>query len=379
MLDKDTIDKLTILRKSLHSYPEIAGEEFETQKQIIRFLTEETKAEIQKVANTGVIATFNGSTVGPTVMIRGDIDALPIAEINNFEHRSTIEGVSHKCGHDGHTCILLGLAVLLSKEPIVKGKVMLLFQPAEENGMGAEAVLNDASFKNITIDYAFALHNLPGYALHEIVVKENEFTANVKSIIIQLKGKTSHAAEPEKGNNPSLAIAELLQYADQITLNKPEEKDFFLVTPIHINMGELAYGISAGYGEVHFTIRSWSTALMAEKSAALEDFIQQTCVSHQLESETSWTQVFAANINHPKAVESIRTAAINKHYKITERSYPFKWGEDFGLFTQKFKGAMFGIGAGIETPALHNPDYDFPDEILPTGIHMFHQIIKTLN
>lgn len=379
MLDNNNINQLTTVRKLLHAHPEISGEEFETQKLIISFLEEKTDAEIQKVAGTGVTATFNGTIIGPTVMIRGDIDALPIIETNNFEHQSTIKGVSHKCGHDGHTCILLGLAILLSKESITKGKVILLFQPAEENGKGAQAVLKDVAFKNINIDYAFALHNLPSYPLHEIVVKENEFTDNVKSIIIKLNGKTSHAAEPEKGINPSLAIAELLQYANQVTFNDPTAKDFFLVTPIHITMGELAYGISAGYGEVHFTIRSWSTALMEEKSAALVGFIKQTCKAHQLEPEISWAQIFVANMNHPKAVEIIRDVAHKNHYKITERSYPFKWGEDFGLFTQKFKGAMFGIGAGIDKPALHNPDYDFPDEILPTGINMFYNIIKKIN
>jgi len=379
MLEENIIEELTVIRKSLHSHPEISGEEYETQKQIIRYLTAKTTAKIQEIANTGVIATFNGLAVGPTVMIRGDIDALPITETNNFEHRSTISGVSHKCGHDGHTCNLLGLAVLLSKEPITKGTILLLFQPAEENGMGAEAVIKDKTFKNINIDYVFALHNLPGYPLNQIVVKDNEFTGNVKSIIIKLNGKTAHAAEPEKGHNPSLAIAELLQYADQITLNEPAKKDFFLATPIHLNMGELAYGISAGYGEVHFTIRSWSSTLMEEKSTALVNHIEQVCKLHNLEPEISWTQVFVANINHPKAVESIRNAAKNNGFMVSERLYPFKWGEDFGLFTQKFKGAMFGVGSGIDTPSLHNPDYDFPDEILPTGINMFHQIIKTLN
>lgn len=379
MLDNKIISQLTEFRKSLHANPEISGEEFVTQKEIIHFLKTETDAETKKVATTGVVATFNGKEKGATILIRGDIDALPIAEINDFEHRSKIEGVSHKCGHDGHTCILLGLAILLSKQPIAKGKVLLLFQPAEENGMGAKKVLGDVAFKNLTIDYAFALHNLPGYARHEIVLKENEFTGNVKSVIIKLSGKTAHAAEPEKGINPSLAIAELLQYANQITFNEPSEKDFFLATPIHVNMGELAYGISAGYGEVHLTIRSWSTALMEERSTTLVNYIKQIGTSHQLNPEITWTQEFVANINHVNAVENIRSAANQNGYNITERMYPFKWGEDFGLFTQQFKGAMFGLGAGKETPALHNPDYDFPDEILPTGINMFYQIIKNLN
>ena len=220
MLDCITINLLTQFRKSLHAYPEISGKEFETQKKIICFLEEKTETEFYKVANTGVMVIFKGNDPGPTVMIRGDIDALPINETNTFEHRSKIKGVSHKCGHDGHTSILLGLAILLNQEPIIKGKVLLLFQPAEEIGMGAESVLNDTVFNNYNIDYSFALHNLPGYPLHQIVVKDNEFTANVKSIIIKLSGKTSHASEPEKGINPSTAIAELLLYANLLDIQR---------------------------------------------------------------------------------------------------------------------------------------------------------------
>ncbi|MBU2018730.1 MAG: amidohydrolase, partial [Bacteroidetes bacterium] len=335
MLNENILRQLTKIRKKLHANPEISEEEYETQKEIITFLSKETNAEIQKVANTGVLATFKSGKEGPTVLIRGDIDALPISEINEFEHRSMNPGVSHKCGHDGHTAILLGLAFLLSKEAPTKGTVLLLFQPAEENGMGAKGVLADPTFQNVKLDFAFALHNLPGFDRHEIVVKEQEFTGNVKSIIIQLNGKTSHAAEPEKGINPSLAIAELLQYADEITLNEPADKNFFLVTPVHLNMGDLAYGISAGYGELHFTIRSWSTELMATKCDALVQFIQQTCAAHQLKAGISWTQEFSANINHPEAVQHIRNASEKENYKLTETKYPFKWGEDFGLFTQQ--------------------------------------------
>ena len=152
MLDNNFITQITTLRKSLHANPELSGKEFQTQEKIIRFLTKETNSVIEKIAHTGVIATFNGTSDGLTVMIRGDIDALPIIETNDFKHRSIIEGVSHKCGHDGHTAILLGLALLLGKQNILKGKVILLFQPSEENGTGAKAVLEDVAFKNIKID-----------------------------------------------------------------------------------------------------------------------------------------------------------------------------------------------------------------------------------
>ena len=377
-MHKQQIELLTTMRKDLHAHPEISEHETATQERIINFLQKHTKAKISKIAKTGVLASFNSEVDGSTVMIRGDIDALPIQETNTFKHRSKVDGTSHKCGHDGHTTILLGLAIKLTEEPIKSGNVLLLFQPAEENGMGAQAVISDTKFKQQHIDYVFALHNLPGFPKHEIVVKENEFTANVKSIIIKLNGKTAHAAEPECGYNPATAITEILRYAEDNTHNEPKSPDFFLMTPIHVTLGEPAYGISAGYGEVHLTIRSWSTELMDKQCTALETFINEACEQHNLNDEISWTQVFHANINHPEAVDIVKTAAHKKQLTISNATNPFKWGEDFGLFTQQFKGAMFGLGSGENTPALHNPDYDYPDEITPTGVSIFHSIITEL-
>ncbi len=378
MLNTTQLIKLTNIRKTLHAFPEVSENEFQTQKRIINYLSQINTPSIQKVGNSGVLVTYKGNQSGPTIMIRGDIDALPIIEVNEIEYKSTSEGVSHKCGHDGHTTILLGLAEVLSEQTITKGKVLLLFQPAEENGMGAEAVLNDDAFRDAKIDYVFALHNLPGYKSNEIVVKENEFTANVKSIILKMNGKTAHAAEPEQGYNPSMAISEILKFANIISYNKPADKDFFLMTPIYATMGDLAYGISAGYGEVHFTIRSWNTELMKQRSNEIVSFMEETCKKYNQKPNISWTQIFRANINHPAAVALVRNAARQNNLELTERKYPFRWGEDFGLFTQKYKGAMFGLGAGISTPALHNPDYDYPDEITETGIKMFYQIIQQI-
>ncbi|CAM1352760.1 amidohydrolase [Tenacibaculum ascidiaceicola] len=370
---KDTLEKI---RKELHKFPEVSEKEYETKKRIQAFLKEHTSCDVLPVAKTGLLAIFDGNKEGKTVMLRADIDALPIQEINSFEHKSVNEGVSHKCGHDGHTAILLGVAKLLTEKPLHKGKIVLLFQPSEENGRGAQSVLEDSSFKELNIDYAFALHNLPGFTKQEIVVKENEFTGNVKSVVITLEGKTAHAAEPEKGFNPANAIAEILHFIKQETKNTPEDSDFFLATPVHITMGEKAYGVSAGYGEVHLTLRSWSTSLMNEKQQKIEQLLQKLEEKEKLNINTSWFEEFYANKNHKEAVDYIKKAATKQKLLINEINTPFKWGEDFGLFTQQFKGAIFGLGAGKDTPALHNPDYDFPDEVTVTGAQLFYNILK---
>ena len=368
------------IRKHLHAYPELSNEETNTSQFIFNFLKERTKAnEVLRISTTGILAVFLGKQQGKSILLRADIDALPIEEINPFKHRSTVLGVSHKCGHDGHTTILLGVALELSKKPVYKGKVYLLFQPAEEIGIGAKTILSTDFFKEISIDYVFALHNLPGFPLHQIVIKQNVFTAYVVSMIIKIKGKTSHAAEPEHGKNPANALAQIIKKADNLVYNNPSSANFFLITPIFIHLGDLAYGVSAGAGEIHFTIRAWDKELATKQCSALEDFIKEVCFSEKLNFTVSWTQEFEATVNNNEAVDLIKQSAQKKELSLNELNTPFKWGEDFGLFTSCFKGAMFGIGSGEKSPALHNPDYDFPDEIIATGITLFYEILNQAN
>ncbi|KIX20405.1 amidohydrolase [Flavobacterium sp. 316] len=371
--------ELIQLRKELHQYPEISGNEKETAKRILTFLSHYSPDTIiTKLGGEGILATYNGKEKGKTILFRCELDALPIHEINSFSHQSVYEDVSHKCGHDGHMAILCGLAKELYQNPIEKGTVLLLFQPAEEDGNGARRVSNDKKFKEIKPDYAFALHNLPGFKKRQIIVKEHTFTCAVNSMIIKLRGKTSHAGEPENGINPALAISEIINRFDAIIKNDVTQPDYCLITPIYINMGEKAYGVSAGYGEIHFTIRSNSNLQMRTIETHLESIIQSIASKHKLELNIDWTQSFQANENNVEAINIIREAASKNRFDILEKEEPFTFGEDFGLFTQKFKGAMLGLGSGEKTPSLHNPDYDFPDEIIETGIKLFHQITKDI-
>jgi amidohydrolase len=257
--------------------------------------------------------------------------------------------------------------------------VSVLFQPAEENGEGAKAMLEDSKFDKHHPDYIFALHNLPAYRLHDIVVKENTFTAAVTSILIELKGRTSHAAEPEHGDNPALAIAEIIQECIALENNHADREDMKVITPVFIEMGEKAYGISAGEGSVHFTIRCWNDENLLQFQNQIEDISKRIGKTHKLNISFDYTQTFHANQNNTEATDLVRNSAKEQKLNLTERGYPFKWGEDFGLFTSKFKGCMFGLGSGETMPALHNPDYDFPDELIPTGVKIFSGIIKQIN
>jgi len=369
--------QLRQFRRVLHANPEVSGNEKHTARRVLAFLSECNPDELLGgIGGNGIIATWESGKPGKELVFRAELDALPIQEINAFDYASLTSAVSHKCGHDGHTTILCGLAQYLMQHKPATGRVRLLFQPSEENGEGAQAMLNATKFQEVKPSYIFALHNLPGFPLHQVVVKEGTFTASVNSIIINLEGKTSHAAEPEHGINPALAVAAILQKTSQLANNNPEQDTMQVVTPVFIELGEKAYGISAGNASVHLTLRCWNDENLQQLEEAVQDVVHKIGKQFKLKVEFEFTQTFHANVNHHEATQCVRVAASELNLNIVEKAFPFKWGEDFGLFTSRFHGCMFGIGSGIDTPALHNPDYDFPDALTETGVRIFSEIIN---
>ncbi|NMM46986.1 amidohydrolase [Marinigracilibium pacificum] len=375
---KVKIDDLIRFRHTLHKHPELSDHEKYTQNRILKRLEVLNTAKISPIGHTGVLVTFTGTENGPEVMIRGDIDALPIQEESDLEYKSVNDGVAHLCGHDGHTAIILGVCKLLDQSGIKKGKVHVVFQPAEENGHGAKAVIEDPQFKNVSPDVVYALHNIPGVRKSKVLCKQGSFSCAADSIIIKLKGVTAHAAEPEHGINPMGYIGKMIDEFEKLQNPDLSSNDFQLLTPVYTHVGNKSYGVSAGYGELHYTLRTRLNARMAGLKKSVLDIIEEIC-KDKITYEIEWTESFFANVNDEHAVNSIKTAADKSGLEYEEIELPFKWGEDFGLFTDRFSGAMFGIGAGFETSALHNPDYNFPDDIIRPSIDMFMNLIDDKN
>ncbi|MBI1343395.1 MAG: amidohydrolase [Terrimonas sp.] len=371
--------QLTPLRHWLHQHPEISGQEKNTADHVFSFLqTCNPDQLVRHIGGEGILALFDSGLPGPVILCRSELDALPIRETNDIAHRSVMENTMHACGHDGHTAILCGLAKRLSANKPALGKVYLLFQPAEETGEGAKKVMEDEQF-NIRPDFVFALHNLPGFASGNIVIKQGLFSAAVQSVILKLMGKTTHAAEPESGINPALAISEMICLADRLKNQDPASEAYSLVTPIQIRMGSAAYGTAAGEGELHYTLRCRDQVHLDQLREQLVEGCHQIALTHGLSFSFELLQTFYANNNHAAANQLVKNAALDLGYTVEEREIPFQWGEDFGYFTSSFKGCMFGIGAGKNHPALHNPDYDFPDDLLDKGVNMFNRIIQLLS
>jgi amidohydrolase len=367
------------LRQRLHAHPEVSNEEYKTAEIIKGYLTRYNPSDIiEGLGGSGVAAVYSYPNPGKTIVIRCELDALPIQEQNDISYRSTYDGVSHKCGHDGHMAIVSSLAAWLDSGPINNGKVVLLYQPAEENGQGADRVLQDERFRALQPDHIFALHNLPKEPMHQILLMTKGFSAEVQSLIIRLTGKESHAAEPEHGINPTLAISKIAQELVNLGKSNPQSDSFAVLTPVHINVGQPSYGISPGAGEIHYTIRTWTKDKMKLLKYNITEIVSDISRTHQLQDNIEWLEYFPASINDADSNEIVKLAAITNGYDITEKNYPFKFGEDFGWYAAHYKTSIFGLGAGVDTPALHNADYDFPDELISTGSDMFKAIVRSI-
>ena len=274
--------------------------------------------------------------------------------------------------------IVAGLIFWLKMQAFKRGRVILLFQPAEEIGRGARRVLEDRKFLELETDFMFALHNIPGITLHHIVVMDKGFSAEVQSFSVSIAGRESHAAEPENGINPALAISEMISAFSKLNVGDPLRENFAVVTPVHLCLGQKSYGISPANGELDYTIRTWDAQHMKILKTNIEDICNHVCSAQRLKHKVSWFEYFPGSQNDEECNQNVILAAQENSYDIIRRPYPFKFGEDFGWFSQKYKSAMFGIGAGLHTPSLHQADYDFPDEIIETGINMFSSIIKNI-
>ncbi|MFO8130328.1 MAG: amidohydrolase [Bacteroidales bacterium] len=369
------MNDLIEFRRTIHKNPEISGEEKETARRVRAFIDPLGPDRIyENIGGYGLAFVFEGKRPGQTLLFRCELDGLPIEEVNDLEYVSTQKGKGHLCGHDGHMTIMAGFAKHLSANRPDAGKVILLFQPAEETGEGAYRVIQDPEFENLVPDYAFALHNLPGYPHSSVVLSDRHFASASKGVVITLQGKTSHAGEPERGINPAMAVSRIIRDLTNLYKQEASFKDFVLITFVHIALGEIAFGTSAGYAEVRATLRSYRNDDMHVLSSGAERITARIAEAEHLKCGISFVEEFPATVNDPGAFHFVEKAAEKHGLEIFRLTRPKKWSEDFGHFTDKYPGVLFGLGSGEDQPDLHNPDYDFPEQIIGAGIQMYSSI-----
>lgn len=373
-IDRELLTEIIDFRRELHQIPELSGREHVTAARVADQLKRYSPAcLIQNIGGYGIMAIFESMEPGPTVIFRAELDAVDIG--SDQAHGNL---VTHACGHDGHMAILAGFGAMLFRNPLPKGRIALLFQPAEETGQGAPAVLNDPLFQKNQPDFMFALHNLPGFPLGTILIKDSVFASASTGVVIKLSGATSHASEPLKGSRIAQAVAELVQELEfthtAANLSNPNQ----MITVVHINAGTMAFGSTPGRAVVMATIRATTGTELETMKQKASDIVFRVSQKYRIDAEIGYTEHFPSVANHPEAVDYVKQAAAKSSLPVTALPAAFPWSEDFGHFAEKYKCAMFGLGAGIDCPGLHHNDYLFPDLLIETGISMFYNLAQLI-
>lgn len=376
--NQDILD-LTELRRDLHRHPDLSGEEAGTARAILAALTPFAPDRvIEGLGGHGMAAIFEGAAPGPTVLIRSELDALPIEELSDLPYRSQVPGKGHLCGHDGHSAILVGLARLLSRQRPARGRAVLLFQPAEETGAGAAAVLDDARFADIAPDWAFALHNMPGLSLGRVSIAEGPANCASVGLRIVLTGRTAHASMPEDGISPAQTLARLIPALSALGPGGDLVPGFRLATITHLTMGAPAFGIAPGAAEIWLTLRALTDDDLTELLEGATTLASDAATAAGLAVTLTQHDHFRACTNDPEAVARLRDALEAEGIAHDGANLPMRASEDFGRFGSVARSAMFLLGSGTDSPALHNPDFDFPDSLIPIGTRIFHRALRDL-
>lgn len=379
MLTNLDLLELTEFRRELHRYPELSGEEVETARTIAAALEPMSPTRILTgLGGHGVAAVFDTGVDGPTVLFRAELDALPIQERNDIAWSSQRPGKSHVCGHDGHMTMLLALGRMISRQPVARGRVVLMFQPAEEDGSGAKAVVADPAYQDIQADWAFAIHIEPGRPFGYVSTCAGLINCASMGLKIKLTGKTAHAADPEDGISPAQAVAQLIPALETLGHGGALDDDFRLVTITHVKIGEPSFGVAPGEGEIYATLRTAGDAGMESLEATARNLARIAGEQFGLRIAFDVCDSFAASINNPDAY-SVATAAMESiDVAYGDEGVPMRASEDFGVFGWNAKAAMLCLGPGEDYAALHNPNYDFSDDLIPVGSAIFERIARDL-
>jgi hippurate hydrolase len=373
--------ELTDWRRHIHAHPELAFEETQTAAFVAEKLRSFGIDVVEGIAGTGVVGTLQRGGGNRSIGLRADLDALPIVEANDFEHRSTQHGVMHACGHDGHTTMLLGAAAYLAASDTFSGTVHFIFQPAEENEGGARAMVEAGLFEQFPMEAVYGMHNIPGIPVGEFAVKPGPMMAAFDIFDITVRGRGGHAAIPQQTVDPVLIgtkIVEALQTLVAREIN-PQEPAVLSVTQFH---GGDAYNVIPDQVSISGCTRCFSTRVQAQFEQSIERVACGIASGFGAEIEFSYERRYPPTVNSPTETESAAEAAIavSGATAVNRAPKPSMGSEDFAYMLQEKPGCYIWIGNGDGEGScmIHNPGYDFNDEILPIGASYWSALVAQL-
>lgn len=379
-------DTFKAIRRDIHAHPELCYAEHRTAKVVAQKLIEMGIEVHQGIGVTGVVGVIKGLNPGAGIAIRADMDALALQEHNTFDHVSQHEGKMHACGHDGHTATLLCAAGYLSKQRDFSGTVYLIFQPAEEGGAGAKAMINDGLFERFSIDEIYGYHNWPGYPQGTVAIIEGAMMASASEFEVKVVGKGAHAAMPHLGADPLLVACQLVQALQSVVSRNVNPLDNVVLSVTKIHCGQ-ATNIIADDCVIAATVRCFSDEVLQTVEARVQKICQDLCSAFDCEGQLVFKKVYPATINHALQAQHVRRVATQLLGEDQVINFtPTMGSEDFSFFLQEKPGCYFALGNGdgdhrdlghgLGPCTLHNPSYDFNDALIPIGASLWVKLVE---
>ena len=379
--------EIQAIRRDIHAHPELRFAENRTSDVVAQKLAAWGIEVHRGMGTTGVVGVIRNGSSNRMIGLRADMDALPIQESNKFAHRSVHDNKMHACGHDGHTAMLLGAARCLAEVQEFDGTVVLIFQPAEEGGAGAQRMIDDGLFERFPCDAVFGMHNWPGMPVGKFGVASTAAMASSNEFQIRIDGRGGHAALPHLGVDPVFIAVQVAQGLQGIVTRakKPIDAAVLSITQIH---GGDALNVIPEYATLSGTVRTFSDEVTALVEERMRRIAQLTAEAHGATATVAYNWNYPPTINHPEEAEfaaSVMDEIVGSANVVRELE-PTMGAEDFAFMLKVKRGAYVFIGNGdgghraqghgLGPCMLHNPSYDFNDELIPLGATFWVRMVE---
>ena len=386
-------DEIRAIRRDIHAHPELRFEEHRTADVVASRLEAWGIPVVRGLGGTGVVGTIRGTRGGPgggssrAIGLRADMDALPVQEANAFEHRSRHEGKMHACGHDGHTAMLLGAARHLSRHRDFDGTVQLIFQPAEEGGAGARRMIQDGLFERFPVDAVFGMHNWPGLKVGQFGLRPGPLMASSNEFEIVVHGRGAHAALPYLGIDPIVVASHLVQAFQTIVSRTVKPIDPAVVSVTQIHAGH-ATNVIPESATLKGTVRTFTLDVLDLVEQSMRTIVQTLPEAFGARGEMRFHRSYPPTINHEReaAFAADVLAEVVGEHNVDRAVEPVMGAEDFSFMLQAKPGAYIFIGNGegehraqghgLGPCTLHNPSYDFNDDLIPIGATAWVRMVE---
>lgn len=368
------MEHLVALRRDLHAHPELGFQEQRTSDIVANFLKQLGIEVHRGIGKTGVVGILKKGSSERMIGLRADMDALPMQDQSGTEWQSRAEQVSHACGHDGHTVMLLGAAEKLARDVSFDGSVCFIFQPAEEGLAGAKAMIDDGLFSRFPCEAVYAIHNWPELPLGQVQTRPGAIMAAADRFDIRVLGGGGHAAQPHLTRDTLLATSELVVQLNTLVSRALDPCETALLTVTRMQ-GGFSHNMIPAEANITGTVRTFSPAAQATIEARLRQMAEHITAAHGLHAEVSYLRYYPATLNSAAEAQFCLQALTQAGIKAEAAPQPALTSEDFAFMLQARPGAYLWLGSAPCKP-LHHAAYDFNDALIPHGVNVFVTLIR---